>query len=308
MTEVINNNDIDLKEKKDLNLKNDKELFNYSGYRSYFYGTLSHLSPLFLTGSTRALEQADVGALPDTDTTHESYRRYQELWDEELLLDIKDRSFWRPYFLFIGKFWPIFATCLQGFTAAFTFASPMILKALTLHVSGVKILQTSTLWFLCSLLFICPILGSMFNAQAGIIFTQLGVQSRNALVSIIFRKALVLSPAAKMSSSGTITNIFSSDTEQFERTLNQIGPSIFAPIQIIVALALIHAEVGNTMFVAFGIIFVLLPILGYISSFFMYYIKQKIAISDQRIKLTQEMLNGYLSIYLTNYLSIYPTN
>lgn len=298
---MIEVNQSDLQEiKKDLKLNNDnkKELFNYAGYRPYFAGILSYLSPLFLTGASRALEQLDIGSLPDSDTTQESYRRFQELWEKELLLDIKDRSFWRVFFAFVGKFWPIFATCLQAITAAFTFASPMILKALTLHVSGVKPLDNVTLWILSSLLFICPITGSICSAQAGIIFTRIGVQTRNALVSIIFRKALVLSPAAKMASSGTITNIFSTDTEQFERTLQALGPSLFSPIQIIVALSLIHAEVGNTMFVAFGIIFILLPILGYISSYFMIYIIKKVAISDQRIKLTQEMLNGVKVCYI----------
>ena len=62
----------------------------------------------------------------------------------------------------------------------------------------------------------------------------------------IYRKALSLSPAARQkTSTGQIINMFSTDTKQLQMFLNFMNNVALAPLQIIVALALIWLQVGS---------------------------------------------------------------
>jgi ABC-type multidrug transport system fused ATPase/permease subunit len=86
--------------------------------------------------------------------------------------------------------------------------------------------------------------------MSNIIIAHVSIQFRNALVNKIYRKAMVLSPAARQkSSTGQIINMFSNDTKQIESFLFFLNNIIVAPAQIIVALVLIYLQVGIATFV-----------------------------------------------------------
>jgi ABC-type multidrug transport system fused ATPase/permease subunit len=86
--------------------------------------------------------------------------------------------------------------------------------------------------------------------MSNIIIAHVSIQFRNALVNKIYRKAMLLSPAARQkSSTGQIINMFSNDTKQIESFLFFLNNIIVAPAQIIVALALIYLQVGIATFV-----------------------------------------------------------
>jgi ABC-type multidrug transport system fused ATPase/permease subunit len=85
--------------------------------------------------------------------------------------------------------------------------------------------------------------------MSNIIIAHVSIQFRNALVNKIYRKAMVLSPAARQkSSTGQIINMFSNDTKQIESFLFFLNNIIVAPAQIIVALVLIYLQVGIATF------------------------------------------------------------
>lgn len=86
--------------------------------------------------------------------------------------------------------------------------------------------------------------------MSNIILAHVSVQFRNVLVNKIYRKAMVLSPAARQkSSTGQIITMFSNDTKQIQSFLFFLNNIIVAPAQIIVALALIYLQVGVATFV-----------------------------------------------------------
>lgn len=91
--------------------------------------------------------------------------------------------------------------------------------------------------------------------MSNIILAHVSVQFRNVLVNKIYRKAMVLSPAARQkSSTGQIITMFSNDTKQIQSFLFFLNNILVAPAQIIVALALIYQQVGTATFVGWGIV------------------------------------------------------
>jgi ABC-type multidrug transport system fused ATPase/permease subunit len=89
-------------------------------------------------------------------------------------------------------------------------------------------------------MFVLPMVGTILAAHSNIVLAHAGVQFRNALIDIIYRKSLKLSPASRQkSSTGQIVNMFSNDTAQMQRFLFFLNNMILAPPVIAVCLFLI---------------------------------------------------------------------
>lgn len=122
---------------------------------------------------------------------------------------------------------------------------------------------------------------------------HISVEFRNVLVNKIYRKAILLSPAARQkSSTGQIITMFSNDTKQLQLFLFFMNNAIVAPFQIIVALALIYQQVGVTMFIGLGFMVILIPLNGFIFVALNMIRRKKVKVTDARVKLTNEILAG----------------
>jgi ABC-type multidrug transport system fused ATPase/permease subunit len=107
--------------------------------------------------------------------------------------------------------------------------SALAILWLVRYLQGTENLTTTGKVILVALIFILPMTGSIFAAHSNAIFSHLGLQMRNMLISSIYRKALKLSPAARqISSTGQIVNMFSSDTAQIQRLLFFFNNTAFA--------------------------------------------------------------------------------
>lgn len=68
---------------------------------------------------------------------------------------------------------------------------------------------------------------------------ELGLEIRNALVSMIYRKSLILSPGSRKSSStGAITNHMSNDAEKWTKEIVWVLGWIDVPLEILIAVAM----------------------------------------------------------------------
>jgi ABC-type multidrug transport system fused ATPase/permease subunit len=122
---------------------------------------------------------------------------------------------------------------------------------------------------------------------------HISVEFRNVLVNKIYRKAMLLSPAARQkSSTGQIITMFSNDTKQIQMFLFFMNNAVVAPFQIIVALALIYQQVGVVMFIGFAFMIILIPLNGFIFVSLNMIRRKKVKETDSRVKLTNEILSG----------------
>ena len=271
--------------------------FNYIGYHRPFFLSFSYLTRLFREHyhSGKQLSLDDLGSLGDEDAVEHQSRRFASLWEEER--QRPKHSFWRTFFRLIGWRRPAVVVLYQGLAAASQFVNPLVLKSLTQHLAGTAPLSRDVLWFLVSLLLLAPLVNACAHANSVYLLNKMGVQSRNALSGVLYKKLFKLSNTARSDIGvGQIINVFSSDTNQIQMTLATVGTTIFSPAQLAAAFALIYREVGVSMFTAMAVVVLFIPIFGYLSTRFAHHIRLKLQQSDKRVKLTSEVLTGVRTI------------
>lgn len=254
---------------------------------------LGFLNPLMEIGSTQTLSHADLGELKDDLVTKKAHDIFAVHWKEQLKLPEKDRSIWKALLQTVGYKRQLFGFFLSGIAAASAFGPPLILKALNEYFNESSDLSKTTLWILVFLLLVIPVIGSSCLANCYVIFAESAIVVRNVLTSAVYRKIMVLSPASRREfNSGQIVNLFSVDINMILMFIYQSAAEVYAPLQLGGALYLIHIEIGDAMYAGFGLVFGVLPLLLVT---FMLYGKlraDKNVPMDNRIKLTNEILNG----------------
>ena len=268
-------------------ISNQRSIAAYDSFDPLF----NSLDSLLALGAKRPLENADIGLLREQDSVEASIMAFQKFWDRELLLPPDKRSLCRAIFSTLNRCNIALATMLYVLYAASTFASPLILKALLDHLSEKRTYAEGTIILLVVAIFLAPMTGAICKEQADLLLDRMGIQVRNALVGVVFKKSLRLSPVARQANSGTINNIFANDTKQLADAVTGF-PLIFAPIQVGVGLYFIYLQVGPATFAGLGYVLAVMPLLIFFGAMFGILVKRKLIHSDGRVKLTNEVFSG----------------
>lgn len=259
---------------------------------------LFYLNPLFTKGanatdSSNQVELVDLGPTSKQDRASKLYTEFTKQWEKERLLKPKHRSLWFVLWRTVGYHKLFKAIFLYSLYSASSFGPVLILNALVKHFQGTNKLSTPLLWVLVVLIFVIPMIGSIFSAHSSVELAHVGVQFRNAMVTAIYRKSLRLSPAARQkSSTGQIVNMFSNDTAQLQRFMYFLNNMVVAIPMIIVCLFLIYLQVGVATFVGLALIIVTIPLNGMVFGWLGSVRRQKVLETDKRVKMMNEVLNG----------------
>ena len=224
------------------------------------------------------------------------YDKFIVYWNAEMekkKLGKKRQSLWHVLWMTVG-YWYLFEAIIWYLLYAISSYGPvLVLSQLVSHFEGSIVLTPTQLWILAGLMFICPILSSLCANRSNLVIVHISIEFRNALVNMIFRKSLRLSPAYRQQqSTGKIINMFSNDTRQVQGFLNFANNVAIAPLQIIITLYLIFREVGVATFAGLGYMIIIAPlnsvVFGYLSKIRL----KKVAETDKRVKLMNEILSG----------------
>jgi len=272
---------------------NEDTHIDYAGYaKNYIDPFLFHMDSLLSLGSRRQLTVTDLGLLPEESRTRVMLDNISRNWQYEKELPKDERSLVRTIRKSVGTWGYLFGYVLHGINAASIFSGPMMLNKLLLHLSGETKLNESTLWIFLFLLLFAPIIGMLCREYGNLVLLRSGMKMRGALISFILRKACNLSVESRGSSSGTIDNIFVNDTDQLALIPMFAAPSLYAPAQVAIGLALVYQELGPSTFFSIAFLFATLPVIGLCGAGFGYFIKKKLGVGDERIKLTKEIISG----------------
>ena len=135
----------------------------------------------------------------------------------------------------------------------------------------------------------------------------LGGQVRSVLVACLFEKALKLSARMKTGgekdneegwSNGRINNLMSTDTSRMESASVTFHRCWVAPIQLILALALLCINLTYSALVGFGLICAVTPLFGLAVKSLMVRRRVINKLTDHRIQLTQETFNAIRTVKL----------
>eukprot|EP00095_Tigriopus_kingsejongensis_P005628 maker-scaffold335_size202896-snap-gene-1.27 protein:Tk05628 transcript:maker-scaffold335_size202896-snap-gene-1.27-mRNA-1 annotation:"multidrug resistance-associated protein 1 isoform x3" len=122
---------------------------------------------------------------------------------------------------------------------------------------------------------------------------MIGLNLRTAMISVIYRKALRMSTAAKKESTvGEIVNLMSVDVQRFMDLLPYLNLLWSAPLQIALSCYFIYQQLGAAMFAGLAIMVIAIPSNAVIASFTRKFQLEQMKNKDERIKLMNEILGG----------------
>jgi ATP-binding cassette subfamily C (CFTR/MRP) protein 1 len=269
----------------------DRSFEDQAGPVSRFFVT--YMNPLLAYGGKNHIVHEDLGVVSDQDRAALLYNEFEKHMANELKLEESKRSLWNVLWQTVGYSRLYNALLLYGVYAAIAYGPIFLLNVLAQDLQGTNPVSDVGLGVCVALMFVLPVIGSVFAAQSNIILAHIGLQFRNVLITKIYRKSLKLNSAARIKmSTGMIVNMFSTDTQQLQRFLFFLNNCSLAPFQIGVSLYLIYRQVGPATFVGLGLLIILTPLSGFIFSSMNTLRKRKMSFTDTRVKLMNEVLSG----------------
>jgi hypothetical protein len=256
----------------------EQSLEDRSNWISWFL--LSYLNPMLKLGSSKVLEADDIGVPSVQDQAHTAYERVKVCWEQQLrktqaaqayrqatlerqlskckteeekqtlLKKHKEMPELEPSLavaLFRGfGAWKLLSGIFIYFLSQLlTFVPVLILEDLVRYFQSNGEHDTYIPpWGEVVGLALVPFLVSVMQTRYQVLVAHAGVFVRAAVSLLLYHKSLKVSAAGRAkTSTGQVVNIMSNDTQQLQRLLLFAGMTLVAPIQIIIALALIYQQV-----------------------------------------------------------------
>jgi len=286
----------------------------------YSRATFHWFTRMVYKGYKQPIVEDDLWILNDTEKSGRSARHFLKNWNAErrlckcnpesnfeesplkapaatdvLIQDpgtntVKEASLFRAL---RNTFGPVFISSvfLKILNDALQFISPQLLSLLIGFNEG-----NSPVWqgyFLAVMMLLVACVKSVVINQYFHVCFLTGMRLRSAVISAVYRKALVLSNSArKDSTAGEIVNLMSVDAQRLQDLLPYINTLWSGPFQIVIALVFLHNELGNSVFAGLAVMVTLIPINGVIAKKAYKSQTGQMKHKDERIKMMNEILNG----------------
>ena len=192
----------------------------------------------------------------------------------------------------------LFGSILKLAVDLLNLASPKIMKMMISFVESYNLESPSSeeTWkgyFYVALLFCTLTLQSLLTSQYFERMFVIGVKVRTVLVAALYKKSLRISSSAKKESTvGEIVNLMSVDVQKFMDLLPYVNVLWSSLLQIALATYFIYEELGWPAFVGVAILFVSMPLNGYLASLMRKFQLEQMKLKDKRIKMMNEILGG----------------
>uniref|UniRef100_A0AAX7T614 ATP-binding cassette, sub-family C (CFTR/MRP), member 3 n=1 Tax=Astatotilapia calliptera TaxID=8154 RepID=A0AAX7T614_ASTCA len=189
-----------------------------------------------------------------------------------------------PYFL-IGSGYKLLQDII-------TFVNPQLLKMLILFIKEKDVPNWWGYTLACLMFFTALLQTLILHHQFQYCFVT-GMNVRTAVIGAIYRKALVITNAAKRSSTvGEIVNLMSVDAQRFMDLTTFLNMLWSAPLQIMLALYFLWQILGPSVLAGVAVMIMLIPFNAFIAMKTRAYQVEQMQHKDARIKLMNEILNG----------------
>ncbi|ORZ14972.1 P-loop containing nucleoside triphosphate hydrolase protein [Lobosporangium transversale] len=202
-------------------------------------------------------------------------------------------------------FWPlIFVSLVQLASSSLQFVLPVLIHHILAYIeSEDETIPRSRGVILALGMFVVNIMVSFLSGQFNKQITELGLEVRSALISMIYRKALVLSPKSRNNkgSAGEITNHMSTDAEKWTKDLFWVICWVTVPFEILVASVMLYNVLGWSVLCGLFTIVVITPIQGKAGRFFDSAGDARLEAMDSRVRIMSELLSHIKNIKLYGY-------
>ncbi|CAO3570447.1 unnamed protein product [Mortierella alpina] len=258
-----------------------------------------YLQDLISHGYKEPLQIADVtDMMPQKIKTTHSYSRLSHQWDQHVqtrLVKGKEPRLMPLVLSAYGTQWiPIIV--YRTLASIMTFVAPELMSRLLSFIASFSTEQHQpvSLGIVLSFgMFFSTVLAALLENQFSQLITNMGIETRTALISMIYRKALRLSPAARQKeTAGEINNHMSVDSERWSTVLPLLPLWYSIPLEICIALWLLYRQLGWSAMAGLGTVIAFSPVQAWIGAFFSKAKDQKLEAMDNRIRLMNEVLSG----------------
>ncbi|CEH19248.1 Multidrug resistance-associated protein/mitoxantrone resistance protein, ABC superfamily [Ceraceosorus bombacis] len=225
---------------------------------------------------------------------------------------------WALHKLIWKKLW--LAGFLKLLADGLTVTSPLVTKALLDYIGQAYVYANTpdaaavlpkppgqgTGWGLAIGLWGMMQASSLLTNQFFYLAMYCGLQSRASLTSILFRKGLRLSSKSRLKhTTGRLVTAVSTDVTRLETLYMYAHDAWLGPIQIVVTLALLINNLGPSALVALGVIIFFTPFQAVIVSRMVKARADAVKVTDKRVSLMQEILQGIKLIILFEHRQAY---
>ncbi|KAF9931985.1 Multidrug resistance-associated protein 1 [Linnemannia zychae] len=275
--------------------------------------------PVVNIGVRRTLTLDDTdNLLSEGSRTQPGYKKLSTRWNAALRKRARNPKNLRPPSLF----WTIIRTQFVAILpiifcriaiALMSYMLPLLLSRFIDYIQDYEKYPLSYGYFLaCSMFIVSWIVALLYTYNRYLMFL-VNVETRAALISMIYRKSIRLSPGSRMkSTTGEITNHMAVDAEQWNEGMIFLSTWISIPLEISIALFLLYRFMGWSMIAGVLGMVLLLPLQAYQARVFKLMQGSKLTAMDQRIRLTTEILAnikivkiyGWESAFLKRVLSV----
>ncbi|XP_062330079.1 ATP-binding cassette sub-family C member 3 isoform X3 [Osmerus eperlanus] len=263
-----------------------------------------------IKGYKNPLEAKDLWSLNKRDSSEVVVPRLLNEWEKEqaqaqtsspeetvtLLSEEKKKTPRKPAFLrsLLRTFGPYFliGSAYKLLQDIITFVNPQLLRML---ISFTKEENVPYWWgyALAFLMFFVAFLQTLILHQHFQYCFVTGMRLRTAIIGAIYRKSLVITNAAKRSSTvGEIVNLMSVDAQRFMDLTTFLNMLWSAPLQIVLALYFLWQNLGPSVLAGVAVMVLLIPLNAAIAVKTRAFQVEQMRYKDSRIKLMNEILNG----------------
>ncbi|CAO3574055.1 unnamed protein product [Mortierella alpina] len=142
-------------------------------------------------------------------------------------------------------------------------------------------------------MFAAALLGAVIQAASRQYSISLSLQTKVALTTMVYRKALRLSPdSKKKSTTGEIINHMSVDADVWTKALYYMSMWVSLPVEICTAMWLLYRLLGWSFLAGIAALIIMSPLQVYRARVFNRMQKDKLSVMDERIRLTTEVLSA----------------
>ncbi|TFK50066.1 multidrug resistance-associated ABC transporter [Heliocybe sulcata] len=219
-------------------------------------------------------------------------KKEKSKYDESLLRALNQTFFWR--------WWS--AGILKLFSDTLNTTTPLVTKLLLAYLTNAYAAHKKGLdntrgigygMGLAVAIFVMQEASSLMSNHYYMRTMTVGVLIRTATIGLIFRKSLRLSGRARSQHSvGQITTMISTDTARLDRVGSMAHVLWTAPIQIAIGIGLLIGTLGYSALVGLGVLILSFPVNAVFVGVMFTQRKKGVKITDKRVRLTNEVLQG----------------
>lgn len=265
--------------------------------------------PVISIGLKRTITVVDIAnQLPEEMKTEYSYSRLSRRWRTGVKHKGPSQRNHSLFWTILSSHWKVLTPILISRIAIvlMSYAQPALLGRLLAYFEDYDNKPRSYGVALAIGMFSASLGVSLFNVYNRFQLLTVGVTTRAALISMIYRKTLRLSPGARQQSSqGEIMSHMSVDADCWWDCLVALSVWISIPLEIGIALWMLYKQLGWTMMAGVLVMLLLLPIQAWQGGFYKNRQRDKLSAMDQRIRLTAEVLASMKVVKLYGWTSAF---